>query len=92
MLGADLAAAHFIAFRDGKVKFQGSDQWHVRKPRSDDLPTLPKFYDPSWRTEALDCSGMTLVYEGLPNIRNYRSTFSLEKTICNESVATHRGA
>ena len=68
MLGSDLAAAHFVAFRGGKVKFQGQDEWHAMEKNSDELPTLPRFYDPNWKTEALDCAGMKLVYEGLPNM------------------------
>lgn len=31
---------------------------------------MPRFYDPNWKVEALDCSTVPLVYEGLDNIRH----------------------
>lgn len=81
MLGNELAAAHVIVARGGKVKFMGQDTW-VTDYRKDakpgvpeeDLPvmklelcTLPVNYDARYRLEAIDASGVELFYEGLEN-------------------------
>uniref|UniRef100_A0A1L8E048 Putative atp synthase subunit s-like protein n=1 Tax=Nyssomyia neivai TaxID=330878 RepID=A0A1L8E048_9DIPT len=68
MLGSDLAAAHFIVFRGGRVKFVGSKEWIKMEKDSIDC-NLPKFYDLKYKVEALDCSQMLLYYEGLENLR-----------------------
>ena len=52
------------------MKFNQQTDWHVKDVKKDEMPTLPKFYDPAWQVEALDCSNMPLVYEGLDNIRH----------------------
>ncbi|CAL8080370.1 unnamed protein product [Orchesella dallaii] len=86
ILGNDLAAAHFVVFRKGKVKFLGQKEWVTAyrkdaKPETpeEDLPvmafdlcTLPTKYDPRFRVEALDCTGVSLHYEGLANFENLR--------------------
>lgn len=81
-MGRDLGAAHFIVARKGKVKFMGDEHW-ISNYRNDmepgvderDLPvlshslcSLPVKYDPNFRVEALDASGMVLHYEGLANL------------------------
>ena len=68
-LGPELAAAHFVCFRGGKVRFHSQPDWVVKDPEDDYMANLPRFFDPSYKMEALDCSKMTLVYEGLQNIR-----------------------
>merc|ERR1712071_543339 len=74
-LGTDLAAAHFIVHRGGKVKFHGSEEWIQMDPKKNES-NLPKFYDKSFVTEALDCSQMTLTYQGLLNISKYHQCFT----------------
>lgn len=68
-LGTDLAAAHFIVYRRGSVKFCGHNEWVTYgKEEYDDH--LPKKYDPSFYVEALDLTGTKIIYEGLLNILN----------------------
>lgn len=67
-LGSELAAAHFIVFRGGAVKFFGEDRWI----KADDFGnySLPEFYDGNKFLEAIDCSKMEIYYEGLSNLRD----------------------
>jgi len=85
ILGNDLAAAHFVVFRKGKVRFMNKENWvdsyrKDAKPtdKDEDLPvitfemcSLPVNYDPTYRVEAIDVSGMSLRYEGLLNFRKF---------------------
>ena len=67
VLGTSLAAAHFVTFRGGRVRFQGKTEW-VKLDKKTNSVDLPGMYDANYITEALDCSKMTLLYEGLENI------------------------
>lgn len=68
-LGNDLAAAHFLVFREGKVKFLDQDRW----VKSDEgYRSLPDRYVSTMHLEAIDCEGMELYYEGLDNLRRLR--------------------
>lgn len=61
-LGADIAAAHFLAYRGGAVKFIGQDSWISRKNKNvSQLPTLKR---PGYYLEGIDASGMELMFEG----------------------------
>ena len=80
-VGAEIAAAHFVCFRGGKIRFYGQSDWTVKDPEDNEMSHLPRFFDPSYKMEALDCSKMTLVYEGLQNIRMYiYLTFNIQNT------------
>lgn len=68
-LGTDLAAAHFIVYRGGSVKFCGQNEW-VTHGKNDYDDNLPKKYDPSFYVEALDLTGTQIIYEGLVNMFN----------------------
>lgn len=68
VLGDDLAAAHFVVFRGGAVKFLGEKNW-IRKDKNGNYD-LPGHYSPDKVVEAIDCSDMNLYYEGLDNLRN----------------------
>ncbi|XP_059607660.1 distal membrane-arm assembly complex protein 2 [Phlebotomus argentipes] len=70
-LGSDLAAAHFIVFRGGRVKFLGHKEWIVKDEEDEfgDNYNLPRFYDEKYKLEAIDCSRMVLYYQGLSNLR-----------------------
>lgn len=70
MLGNELAAAHFIVYRNGAVKFFGDDKW-IRADSFGNY-SLPVHYDGSKVVEALDCSKMELYYEGFSNLRDLR--------------------
>ncbi|XP_051162264.1 distal membrane-arm assembly complex protein 2 [Leptopilina boulardi] len=68
ILGSDLAVAHFLIHRGGKVKFRNNDNWFEminNKP-----PNLPAKFDPKYIISAVDCSNMKLYYEGLLNFEN----------------------
>lgn len=69
-LGSDLAAAHFIVYRGGAVKFYGENRWI----KADDFGnySLPVHYDGSKVLEAIDCSKMEIYYEGLSNLKDLK--------------------
>ncbi|KAB0792176.1 hypothetical protein PPYR_14135 [Photinus pyralis] len=67
-LGNELAAAHFIVYRGGAVKFYDDDVWI--KANEYNQYSLPKFYDSERVLEAIDCTDMNLYYEGLVNLAN----------------------
>ncbi|XP_011254274.1 distal membrane-arm assembly complex protein 2 [Camponotus floridanus] len=66
VLGTDLAAAHFIVFRGGRVKFKGNTYW-VKKDEKGSYD-LPNIYDHHYILEAVDASKVNLYYEGLSNL------------------------
>lgn len=80
-LGSDLAAAHFVVFRGGKVKFCGQEEWIQLDEKTNDS-SLPKFYDESFKIKALDCSQMTLTHQGLLNMSNLNHLQSLNLENC----------
>jgi len=65
-LGADLATAHFLVHRGGRVKFRGDDYWTERNEKGS--YQLPNKYDPHYVLEAVDINGFDLHYEGLSNL------------------------
>ncbi|KAI4469745.1 mitochondrial atp synthase coupling factor b [Holotrichia oblita] len=67
-LGNELAAAHFIVYRGGSVKFFGQDFWI--KANQFNRYQLPNRFEADWQLQAIDCSGMELHYEGLVNLRD----------------------
>uniref|UniRef100_A0A0A9WJY5 ATP synthase subunit s-like protein n=1 Tax=Lygus hesperus TaxID=30085 RepID=A0A0A9WJY5_LYGHE len=68
VLGSDLATAHFIVYRGGKVKFAGRDDWIVLDEKTKLCEELPVRFTRGWYVEALDVSGTGLRYEGLVNL------------------------
>lgn len=70
-LGSDLAAAHFVVYRGGAVRFQGQDnfiRWADKKEEY--CINLPETYDPKYFIEAIDISGLAIYYQGLENLKN----------------------
>ena len=67
-LGPELATAHFVCYRGGKVRFHGEEQWIAKDPDSDLMENLPNIYVDFYKMEAVDCSKMTIIYEGLENM------------------------
>lgn len=67
ILGNELAAAHFVVYRGGAVKFHGEDKWI----KADTLGNyaIPNKYDGTKILEAIDCENMTMYYEGFVNFR-----------------------
>lgn len=80
ILGNDLAAAHFIVFRCGKVKFVGEDKWIEQDENA--KYDLPNNYVPDKLLEAIDCSNMKLHYEGLDNLRGLKKVTWLSFNNC----------
>lgn len=66
MLGPDLAAAHFIVFREGRVKFHGHTDWVFSN--EDDEYDLPVFKTEGFLLQEVDFSNMRVHYEGLENL------------------------
>lgn len=66
VLGPDLAIAHFITYRNGKVRFQGTPTWSTNS----DLEKLPRTYDPAYLVEAINFDSHPLHYEGVENFRH----------------------
>ncbi|XP_057365246.1 distal membrane-arm assembly complex protein 2-like [Daphnia carinata] len=81
-LGPELATAHFLCYRGGKVRFHGQEDWITQDPDSDTLTSLPKFYVGSYKVEAADCSKMTLIYEGLENMKKMENLKWLSLESC----------
>ncbi|XP_032674069.1 distal membrane-arm assembly complex protein 2 [Odontomachus brunneus] len=65
-LGSNLATAHFIVYRGGKVKFKNSDFWV--ELNKDGTSNLPNKFDPYYILEMVDVNGFDLYYEGLSNL------------------------
>lgn len=65
-LGFDLAAAHFIVHRGGKVRFKGAQGWVEQD--EDGLYNLARIFQPGVYVEEIDTRGVNLVYEGLESI------------------------
>lgn len=66
VLGYELAAAHFIVHRGGKVRFRGAQEWVQQD--EDGLYSLARKYQPGVYVEEIDARGVNLVYEGLESI------------------------
>lgn len=70
ILGNDLAAAHFLTHRGGRVRFCGHQEWIVANKGEDS--SLPNKFVSGMFVEAIDCEGMNLYYEGLENVRRLK--------------------
>ncbi|CAL1679255.1 unnamed protein product [Lasius platythorax] len=70
ILGADLATAHFVVCRDGRVKFKGNTYWTEKDEKGS--YDLPNKYDSRYILEAVDASNVDLYYEGLSNLCGLR--------------------
>lgn len=68
ILGPDLAIAHFVTHRGGIVKFANIDTIYNHKNKLD----LPPVKDESYLIEAVNTSGMRLLYEGLDHFRDLK--------------------
>lgn len=80
MLGNELAAAHFLVYRGGSVKFYGEDVW-VKADAYQEY-TLPTEFQDDMFLQAIDCTDMDLYYEGLVNLRNLRQVEWLSLNGC----------
>lgn len=82
ILGNELAAAHFIVYRQGSVKFFGDEKWI----KSDEFGeyNLPKFYQDDMFLQAIDCTDMELYYEGLVNLRDLKQVEWLSLNGCEK--------
>ncbi|XP_034951326.1 distal membrane-arm assembly complex protein 2 [Chelonus insularis] len=67
-LGNELAVAHMIVFREGRVRQLGSEKF-LSLENFDELPTT---YKPEWFLEEIDCTNMIISYKGLLNLKGLR--------------------
>lgn len=65
-LGFDLAAAHFIVHRGGRVRFQGRQEWVEQD--EDGLYDLARSFQFGVYVEEIDASPVNLMYEGLESM------------------------
>lgn len=82
ILGNELAAAHFIVYRGGLVKFFGEEIWVKRNDLGE--YNLPKHYQDNMFLQAIDCTDMELYYEGLVNLRDLRQVEWLSLNGCEK--------
>lgn len=71
ILGNELAAAHFIVFKGGAVKFFNDNKWIKQHAITKDY-NLPKFYEADKILQGIDCTDMNLYYEGLANLKDLK--------------------
>lgn len=69
-LGFDLAAAHFIIHRKGKVRFKEAQEWVQQD--EDGVYELARHFQPGVFVEEIDARGVNLVYEGLESMKNLK--------------------
>lgn len=79
-LGNELAAAHFVVFRGGAVKFYTEDKWI--KADEWNQYSLPVHYEAEKVLQAIDCSDMDLYYEGLINLQKLQKVEWLSLNGC----------
>lgn len=84
ILGSDLAAAHFVVFRGGAVKFANQSEWirDDEKKNNEYDDNLPNSFNPDYILEAIDFSGTNIIYEGLINIENLQELKWLSFAFC----------
>lgn len=70
ILGSDLAAAHFIVYRGGKVKFHNSNKWIEMNADKETYPDLPPRFVRNLYLHSIDASNTNIRYEGLINFTN----------------------
>ncbi|KAF2353052.1 Leucine-rich repeat [Trinorchestia longiramus] len=80
MVGPELAAAHFIVFRGGRVRFHGHSEW-VKKDENDEY-NLPREKVDNLFVEDIDASSTDLLYEGLENFKGCQYLKSLNISRC----------
>lgn len=69
ILGSDLATAHFIVHRGGKVRFEGGDWIELNKDEKD-CSELPNKFVRNMFLHSVDASNTNIRYEGLDNFTN----------------------
>ncbi|KAK9511471.1 hypothetical protein O3M35_000119 [Rhynocoris fuscipes] len=72
ILGDDIAAAHFIVYRNGRVRFKDNEKWIEKPPDEEDCFELPNKFVRNMYLEAIDASNTRIRHEGLVNLRNLK--------------------
>ncbi|XP_045464929.1 distal membrane-arm assembly complex protein 2 [Harmonia axyridis] len=70
ILGNELAAAHFIVYRGGAIKFHGDDVW-IKADENKNY-NLPEYYVRNKYIEAIDCTNTDIYYEALQNFQELK--------------------
>jgi len=68
ILGPELATAHFVCYRGGKVKFMHSPNIWI-----EDIDLFPNKYDKRYKLLAVDASNLRLEYEAFDNLSMLQS-------------------
>jgi len=79
-VGFDLAAAHFLVHRGGRVRFKDNINWTGQDKNGE--YSLPSRYKEEFIVEAIDASGTSLVYEGIECMSNLRSIKEFSVATC----------
>lgn len=79
-LGCELAAAHFIVYRGGRIRVKGSEEWITMDKGGYD--NLPRHFTPGFFVDSIDASGTGLLYEGLECLGNLDYLQSLNLSNC----------
>ncbi|XP_060520663.1 distal membrane-arm assembly complex protein 2 [Cylas formicarius] len=82
ILGTELAAAHFLLYRGGAVKFHGQKEW--LKGDDNEYFNLPRHYTDNMYLEGIDCEDVNLYYEGLVNFRGLKKLQWLSLNGCKD--------
>ncbi|XP_045115871.1 distal membrane-arm assembly complex protein 2-like isoform X1 [Portunus trituberculatus] len=80
VLGFELAAAHFVVHRGGRVRFRGVKEWVEQN--EDEEYELSRHYQPGVYIEEVDASKINLVYEGLESMKNLMYLKNLSVSGC----------
>lgn len=62
LLGPEIAAAHLILARRGRVKFHGVDRWYSKGDGN--LDTVPGRFLDGVKVDTIDATGTDILYEG----------------------------
>uniref|UniRef100_A0A1B6ERZ6 Uncharacterized protein n=1 Tax=Cuerna arida TaxID=1464854 RepID=A0A1B6ERZ6_9HEMI len=83
ILGCELAAAHFVVYRGGGIKFYNHDWIRDDKKKNREYDEqLPNVYHAGYVVEGIDFSGTKILYEGLKNIEKLQSLKWLSFNSC----------
>ncbi|XP_017766869.1 PREDICTED: ATP synthase subunit s-like protein [Eufriesea mexicana] len=81
ILGPDLAAAKFIIFVGGKIRFKDHDEW-IDKTKTNEISKLPNEFDETYILEEIDLNKFSLRYKQLHFIFNLYYLKSLNLKGC----------
>ncbi|KAL8619789.1 hypothetical protein ACOMHN_025875 [Nucella lapillus] len=81
VLGPDLATAHFVVGRGGRVKVSGREAWVQRDKQGNAY--MPNNYVPGLHLEAIDCTGVQMSYVAFDNMVDLEQLQYLKFSRCS---------